>query len=211
MRTEDLIRAIAADAGRPRALGPTLALVLLACVVLVAAVFLPTAGPRPDLAAATMHLRVLVKQAFPILLAVAAFGTALRLARPGEVPGGWAAALGLVPLLLLAAVAGELMALPAPARMPTLMGQSSRQCVPFIVAMGLPPLAGALWALGRGASTRPGLSGAVAGLLAGGAAAAVYAVHCTEDSPLFYAVWYVLAILLLAALGALLGPRLLRW
>ncbi len=39
----------------------------------------------------------------------------------------------------------------------------------------------------------------------------VYSIHCTEDSPLFYAVWYMLAILGASALGALLGSRLLRW
>ena len=30
-------------------------------------------------------------------------------------------------------------------------------------------------------------------------------MHCTEDSPLFYAVWYVLAILVATGLGALPG------
>ena len=75
----------------------------------------------------------------------------------------------------------------------------------------MPLLAGTLWALRRGASTRPALAGAVAGLLSGGAAAAIYAVHCTEDSPLFYAVWYSLAILAVTGLGAALGSRVLRW
>ena len=77
--------------------------------------------------------------------------------------------------------------------------------------MSLPFLAATLWALRRGASTRPGLSGALAGLLSGAAAATVYAVHCTEDSPLFWSFWYVLAILFATALGALLGARVLRW
>ena len=45
----------------------------------------------------------------------------------------------------------------------------------------------------------------------GGLATAVYAFHCTEDSPLFYAVWYVLAILAVTAVGALVGARALRW
>ena len=41
--------------------------------------------------------------------------------------------------------------------------------------------------------------------------AALYAIHCTEDSPLFYAVWYGLAILVATAIGAALGRFLLRW
>ena len=92
-----------------------------------------------------------------------------------------------------------------------MMGSSNGQCVFFIGGMSLPLLAATLWALRRGASTRPGLSGALAGLLSGGTAALVYSVHCTEDNPLFYATWYVLAILGATLVGAILGPRLLRW
>ena len=82
-----------------------------------------------------------------------------------------------------------------------MMGRSNGQCLVFISLMSLPLLAATLAALRRGASTRPVLSGALAGLLSGGAAAAVYALRCTEDSPLFYGLWYVLAIL------GVTGPR----
>ena len=47
--------------------------------------------------------------------------------------------------------------------------------------------------------------------MAGGAGAAVYALHCPELDAPFLAVWYVLGILMPVAAGALLGPRLLRW
>ncbi|MGA7427255.1 MAG: NrsF family protein, partial [Rhodoplanes sp.] len=33
----------------------------------------------------------------------------------------------------------------------------------------------------------------------------------TDDSPLFVATWYSLAITLVVAVGAVLGPRVLRW
>jgi hypothetical protein len=95
--------------------------------------------------------------------------------------------------------------------MPAMMGQSSGHCLAFIGIMSVPLLAASLWALRRGASTRPALSGALAGLLSGGAAATVYAVHCTEDSPLFYSLWYVLAIVGAAGVGWIVGRRLLRW
>ena len=55
------------------------------------------------------------------------------------------------------------------------------------------------------------LSVALFGLAGGGAGAAVYALHCTEVSPLFYVTWYGLAILVVTAVSALLGPRILRW
>ncbi len=102
-------------------------------------------------------------------------------------------------------------AMPASDWMPAMMGQSNGQCVGFITLMALPLLAVALWALRDGASTRPAVSGALAGLLAGGAAAVVYSLHCTEDSPLFYAVWYGLAVLIATGVGAALGSRVLRW
>lgn len=211
MRTEQLIRAMAADTTRARPVGLVLPLALLAAAAAVAAVFLPALGPRPDLGTALMQARVLVKQAFPLVLAVAAFGAALRLARPGMGAGPWIAALAAVPLLLGAAVVAELLALPPAEWMPALVGETSRQCLALVSLMALPLLGAALWALRRGGSTRPGLSGAVAGLMSGGAAAAIYAMQCTEDSPLFYAVWYVLPMLAMAALGAALGRRCLRW
>ena len=38
-----------------------------------------------------------------------------------------------------------------------------------------------------------------------------YALACTEASPAFVAVWYTLGIIVTGAVGALLGPRVLRW
>jgi hypothetical protein len=63
----------------------------------------------------------------------------------------------------------------------------------------------------RGATTAPALAGFVAGLAGSGLAAAIYTLHCTEDSPLFYVTWYGLAISTIAAVSAALGSRLLRW
>ena len=211
MRTDQLIQAMATDTTTSRPVAAVLPAVLLATMLAVALVFLPMMGMRPDFAAAMMRAAVMVKQAVPVLIALGAFGAALRLSRPGGGVGGWALLLAAAPALLILAGAVELMLLPEPDWMPAVMGQSNGQCVGFISMMALPLLAGTLWALRRGASTRPWLSGALAGLLSGGAAAIVYSIHCTEDSPLFYAVWYMLAILGATALGALLGSRLLRW
>ena len=61
------------------------------------------------------------------------------------------------------------------------------------------------------APTRLRLAGATAGLAAGSAAALVYCLHCPELAAPFVGFWYVLGMLIPAAAGALIGPRLLRW
>jgi hypothetical protein len=90
-------------------------------------------------------------------------------------------------------------------------GKTITACLLSIPLLALPILGALLLALRHGAVLAPIRAGAVAGLAAGGLATAVYALHCIEDSPLFYATWYSLGILIVAALGALLGSRLLRW
>lgn len=211
MRTDDLVRVLAADVAPEPGPRPRLVRGLAVGALVVAALSLPLLGFRPDPMAVVSSARVMLKQVLPVVLAVGAFGAALRLARPEGRVGGWGAVLAAVPLVLAVAVAAELVALPRAGWGAAMMGGTSRFCLVWVTLMSLPPLAGALWALRSGASTRPTLSGALAGLLAGGTGAALYAIHCTEDSPLFYAVWYALAILLATALGAVIGRRLLRW
>jgi hypothetical protein len=47
--------------------------------------------------------------------------------------------------------------------------------------------------------------------LSGAVSAAVYAFSCPESSAAFMITWYAGAILAAGLLGALAGPRLLRW
>ena len=61
------------------------------------------------------------------------------------------------------------------------------------------------------APTQPRLAGLAAGLVAGGGAAAIYSLSCAETSLTFLSSWYLLAVILVALAGFLLGPRLLRW
>jgi hypothetical protein len=81
----------------------------------------------------------------------------------------------------------------------------------FIPLLSALPLTAFLIALRQGAPSRPALTGAVAGLASTGIGATLYASHCTSDSPLFMAAWYVIATAIVAVAGAVLGARLLRW
>lgn len=208
MRTEALIRALAADASPARPMAPRLVLALLAAALLVAAVALPLLGVRPDLGPRLM----LAKAAAPAVLALAGVVAALRLARPDGTVGRAGLALAAVPLLVAGAVALEFAALPRAGWGAAVRGSGSAvYCLTLVPLMALPLLGASLWALAGGASTRPGLSGMLAGIASGGVAAGIYAFHCIEDTPAFYLTWYGLGILAVAGVGAVAGPRVLRW
>ena len=105
----------------------------------------------------------------------------------------------------------ELMAIPANQIGPRWIGNNSLVCVTSIPLIGIGPLAAFLLALRHGAPTSPSVSGALAGIAAGGLAATFYAAHCADDSPLFVATWYTLAIAFLALAGAFAGRVVARW
>jgi hypothetical protein len=73
------------------------------------------------------------------------------------------------------------------------------------------PFVALTWFLRTGAPTNLRLTGAIAGLLAGALGATAYAFHCPDDSVPFIAFWYATMIGLCCLLGALAGPKLLRW
>ena len=68
-----------------------------------------------------------------------------------------------------------------------------------------------IWTMRTVAPTDLARAGAFAGLISGGVSAMAYALHCTDDSLPFVAVWYVGTIALCTFAGAIFGPRLLRW
>lgn len=211
MKTDDLIRALAADAHRQSAdPGRTMGLVLPLAVLLAGAVFLGWLGPRDDIAAAFATARFDFKLVAAAMLAASALAVLLRVARPD---GDWRASmlLALAPAMLLAGVAVELAVLPGSDRAAAATGVNALVCLTSIPLIGLGPLALFIGFLRRGAPVRPARAGAIAGVAAGGLAALFYALHCTDDSPLFVVIWYTIAIAILAGLGALAGRLAVRW
>jgi hypothetical protein len=212
MKTDDLIRALGADArGTPVERRPVWAFAALAAFVIAAVVFFSTIGPRPDIAEAAHTPRFLFKFVFTATLLASALPLARMLAVPGEHPGRAALWLLAAPLLMAGALALEMMTVPSAGWMPRLVGHNMPVCLTMIPLIGLGPLAAFVAALRQAAPTRPALAGAVAGLAAGGLAATFYAAHCTDDSPLFVATWYTIAIAVLAGIGALGGRVFARW
>ena len=212
MDTNELIKALVANTRQPvTSLATAWWSAAGLAIGIAALVFFATLGLRPDIAAATETPRFLFKFAVTITLAASAFGGARLLSRPDGTLRRALPWLAAAPALLALAVIAELVVLPADTWSATIIGTNSMACLTYIPLIGLGPLAGFLLVLRHGAPSRPALAGAVAGVLAGGIAATFYAAHCTDDSPLFVATWYTIAIAGLALLGAAAAGRLARW
>jgi hypothetical protein len=211
VKTNELISLLTEDTPVRIRLGRVLTTALIAGTAISAVMLLSTVGIRHDISSAIETARVLFKVGLMLTLVVVAAAAVFRIGRPGVSLRPVALAL-LIPLgLLIAAVAIELSVLPSQAWESQLMGHNARFCLMFIPVLSLAPLAGFMLALRNGAPERPTLAGAAAGLASGAIAAALYAWHCVDDSPLFVATWYTIAIAAVTAIGAVFGRRYLRW
>lgn len=212
MDTDKLIKALAAD-GRPPVMpmGRAWTIAAIASSIIAALVFFLLIGPRPDIADAATTVRFLFKFVVTAALFATAFTVLTSLGRPEAWPRAVLPLLLVAPAFLVVAVGAEIAAVPSNEIVARWVGSNSAICMTFIPMIGVGPLAVLLLAMRHGASTRPSLTGAVAGLVAGGLAATFYAAHCTDDSPLFVATWYPMAIGILAILGAIAGKAFIRW
>jgi hypothetical protein len=213
MKTDDLISLLATGVTRVdhkavlRRFARALPLGLAGSLVLVAIVY----GVRPDLASVAQTPIFWAKVAFPAAVALAAALTVSRLGRPG-VRGGYAWALVAVPFVAVLLAGWMTVGAATPEqRAPLMLGISWRTCPFNILLLSVPTFAAVFWAARGLAPTRPRLAGAAAGLFSSALATIAYCVHCPEMSPAFWSIWYAIGMLLPAAIGAWLGPRLLRW
>jgi hypothetical protein len=211
MDTESLIRTLAQDRADAVPMPRAWALAAGIAAILAAMAFWASTGPRPDIADAAGTVRFLFKFVVTLSLFATALWALSALARPGADARAVLPALLVAPSLLLIAIGMELMAISADQIGPRWIGNNSLVCVTSIPLIGIGPLAAFLLALRHGAPDRPALAGALAGIVAGGLAATFYAAHCADDSPLFVATWYTLAIALLAVVGAAAGRVVARW
>ncbi|MGE0282905.1 MAG: NrsF family protein [Rhizobiaceae bacterium] len=212
MKTDDLIQALSADgqaAGMP--MDRAWMLAVGAAIVLAAVAFFAMLGMRPDIASAMETVRFLFKFVVTGVLAGSALAVIQAASRPEGMGRKTLGLLALAPALLVGGIVLEMMVMPTDQWVGRLVGNNYLLCMTFIPLIGLAPLVVFLAVLRHGAPARPGLAGAVAGIFAGGVAATFYAAHCADDSPMFVATWYSLAIALLAVVGAVGGRILARW
>lgn len=209
MKTEDLIRTLAADS-TPVA-PPALARLLLPAIALSLGLMVLILGLRDDLVAVLTSPLSMMRFVLTIALAWASIRACRVMMRPET-----GAKAPLWPQVMVAAVALSLWLWAYLQTDPAALGMAIRgktmvTCLVAIPVMSVAPVAALFLTLRHGATTTPTLTGALIGLAGGGAAAAIYALHCTEDSPLFYVTWYSTAILGVTLASAAIGTRVLRW
>jgi hypothetical protein len=213
MKTDDFVTMLATGAGAvephtaARRFSAAIGGGALAAALLMASLL----GVRPDLAAAIFLPMFWIKFGFVAALAGTSVLFALRLSRPGLrlgwVPGALAAPVLVMWLLAAAALAGA----DPVERSRLFFGDTWTSCPLLVTMLSAPTFASVLWAMKGLAPTRLRLAGAAAGLLSGAVGALVYCLHCPELGAPFIGFWYLLGMLIPTSVGALLGPRLLRW
>jgi hypothetical protein len=211
VQTDDLINLLAKDARTSVRFGHVFLIALAIGVVVSAVLLLSTLGIRKNMIEAIETPRVIFKLGLTLLLAITSTRLAFLIGKPGVSLRAAALALLLPLTALLIGIAAELFVVPRAAWGNSLEGHFSSFCLVFVPMLSIAPLAAILYSVRQGAPESPGKAGAVAGLAASGIAAAIYAWHCPDDSPLFLAVWYSIGILVVTAAGFLLGRRVLRW
>ncbi|RFC62881.1 DUF1109 family protein [Fulvimarina endophytica] len=211
MRTEDLIARLSADGARNPAISVTSWRWMAAGAAMAAGLALfATLGIRPDFMSALGSVWFVFKFVLSALVAVFALSAVRDLASPTG-SGRGMLRLAAPAVLLVLAVAFELSATPSDRWVSLLSFSNGATCMVVVPLLGLVPLGLFLYASYERAPVRPALQGALCGLAAAGFASFFYAARCTNDSPLFVATWYSLAALVLVALGAVAGSKLLRW
>jgi hypothetical protein len=152
-----------------------------------------------------------IRETYCTILGLLGLAAVTRLARPGVRLGLVPAAIAAVAIIMWILAGATLLAAPPHERAHLLFGGTAAVC-PFLIALLAAPLFIAfIWVLRGLAPTRLRLAGAAGGFAAGSLGALAYSLHCPELAAPFIAVWYLLGMLIPTAIGASLGPRLLRW
>ena len=213
MQTDDLITNLS---DRLEPVGNAEAIRILA-IGLIAGIFgsillmAGTIGIRADIVAAMGDTAFWLKFLYTLVITTLGLKLVERVSRPGTDATTPAFLIAVPVVVLMAMMAAQMIPADATARHALLMGHSATVCSVLIAALALPLFAGLVWSLRKLAPTRLMQSGAAAGLLAGSAAATIYAFHCTESTATFIAIWYTAGIALTTLTGAILGRWALRW
>ena len=213
MNTEHLIDVLSMNLEpiNRRALRTSLAWAVVVGGAAAFCLMLGTVSLRGDLTSGTSLAFVAVKLVFALTVISGGLAFLSRAVRPGQ-DARTLLQLAFVPFVVVGVAAVVELAFGlSTAPHPMTTGTQWVMCLYCIPLFAAIPFVLLVWALRLGAPTHLTRTGAMAGLVAGAVGAAAYAFHCPDDSLPFIALWYGASIALCAAVGALVGPRVLRW
>jgi hypothetical protein len=152
-----------------------------------------------------------VKELFCVALVATGLLAVARLSRPGAALGRVQSLAG-APILAMWLLAAVVLATAQPDdRTALIQGVSWVECTYNIAVLSVPVFAAIVWAMRGFAPTHLRRAGAAAGFAAGAISALTYTLHCPELDAPFLAIWYVAGVLIPTVVGAIVGPRVLRW
>lgn len=214
MKTDELIDMLSTNVEPVdrRRLPHALGLAVLVGAGVALCITLLVLGVRPDLSNTSAVVFLCLKLGFAIGVVVLASLFLTKLSRPGG-ERTTRSPVALAPFVLIVLLAAMSLALaPSSHWEMMIVGDMWLECLLSIPIIAIVPFAVIIWAVRQfAAPTDLVRTGAFAGLVAGGVSAMGYALHCTDDSLPFVALWYGSTIALCTFAGAMLGPRLLRW
>lgn len=213
MTTDELIGALVADltpVNTRRIAHVLVAALVLGAMMAFGAMFL-LVGPRLEgFSSRYLHFE-LAKLVFTLsVVAVTAFYLP-RLARPGELRPTFLAVVS-TPFVAMAVFSiASVASVERSNWISMLVVETWPTCLVFIPLLAIAPFTTIVSALRAGAPTNLVATGTAAGLVAGGLGAMACSLTCLDDSFASIAAWYGSMIGACAAVGAKLGPDLLRW
>lgn len=213
MRTQDLIDQLASDV-EPRWPGEAVRRLSFGIAIGVGTVMLALLfwlGAPLRAVGVTGIAAFTMKLLFGVTLAALAAILLVMSGRPGSKVGRRIYWLLLPPAIVAVTATMELAGASAAARETAWLGSSWQACVTGVSLSSVPLLLGIAWGFRRLAPTNLRQAGLLAGITSGAAAATLYALYCSETTASFLATWYTLGIIVSGVIGALTGPRLLRW
>lgn len=204
---DTLVDQLASDGAAPPAGSLARFLVPLAGAAMVCALAVATVLDGAFASAATDGFSpIVVKWGFSLAVLLLSAFALWAIGKPGRRTDGVIYALA-VPFALVAA----LLVLDLLVGNSAFPGTTWKTCLSAMALMSPIAFVGAVFATRWLAPINLRRAGLAAGLFGGAVAMTCYAPYCPEHGMLYMAVFYCLPILAMAALGWLLGPRLLRW
>lgn len=195
---------------RPLTVGRGMALTALATAVSISAVA-GLLGLREELMAGQFSPVFLLSAGLFLLLGMAATVTVIIMSRPrvGSDHAGWmwaAAMTGLLPVSGVLVAAGRGMATFSAEQ--TVHGL---ECFACGIAAALLVFGILTWWLRQGAPTSPERAGLVTGIAAGSLGMFAFSLHCADNDIVHIGLWHSAVVLMMAGLGRVTIPRLVRW